>query len=450
MTGAALDPVAAPGPMTRIRYRVWGANFTACIINFADRVALSVAAPFIQEEFHFPAAVWGVILSAFFWTYAPFALIGGFMVDRIGVRKAYLICMLVWSLTIPLTAVAWGVASFIVARLLFGMGEGPQGPISTKLTANWFPARQTSTMLNIAQSGTTIGPIIATPLIVWVCTTLGWRPAFVALGSVGVLWCACWWFVARDNPRVHPAANAAERDYITADHAAREAAHEDTAEDAPGRFWALVRDRRVVALAITFFAYSWVLFMFLTWYPTYLVEGRGVAKTDLGAIATYPWITATAGLIAGGLVADRLIKRFRGFVAPRKWMIVGCLTVVAACFGPSPFVQSPTLALVLVCVATFFLLASYQYLALIVAIVPARYTGRLAGVIQMCSALAGILAPIVTGWIVDVSGSFTPAFVVAGAITLVGAGCTLALVRDRAPLTEPARRSIGAGRLRGR
>jgi ACS family hexuronate transporter-like MFS transporter len=449
VSGAALDPVAAPGPMTRIRYRVWGANFTACIINFADRVALSVAAPFIQEEFHFPAAVWGVILSAFFWTYAPFALIGGFMVDRIGVRKAYLLCMLVWSLTIPLTAVAWGVASFIVARLLFGMGEGPQGPISTKLTANWFPARQTSTMLNIAQSGTTIGPIIATPLIVWVCTTLGWRPAFVALGSVGVLWCACWWFVARDNPRVHPAANAAERDYITADHAAREAAHEDTA-DAPGRFWALVRDRRVVALAITFFAYSWVLFMFLTWYPTYLVEGRGVAKTDLGAIATYPWITATAGLIAGGLVADRLIKRFRSFVAPRKWMIVGCLIVVAACFGPSPFVRSPTLALVLVCVATFFLLASYQYLALIVAIVPARYTGRLAGVIQMCSALAGILAPIVTGWIVDVSGSFTPAFVVAGAITLVGAGCTLVLVRDRAPLTEPARRSIGAGRLRGR
>ena len=84
------------------------------------------------------------------------------------------------------------------------------------------------------------------------------------------------------------------------------------------------------------------------------------------------------------------------------------------------------------------------------AIVPARYTGRLAGVIQMCSALAGILAPIVTGSIVDLTGSFTPAFVVAGAITLVGAGCTLVLVRDRAPLTEPARRSIGAGRLRGR
>jgi MFS transporter, ACS family, hexuronate transporter len=426
MTDAALDT----GPMTKIRYRVWGANFTACVINFADRVALSVAAPFILDEFHFSAAVWGVILSAFFWTYAPFALLGGFMVDRIGVRKAYLVCMLVWSLTIPLTAGAWGVASFIVARLLFGIGEAPQGPISTKLTANWFPAGQTSSMLNITQSGTTIGPIIATPLIVWVCTTLGWRPAFITLGALGVLWCVGWWFVGRDGPGDHPAVNAAEYDYITADHQGQKTLDEDAANQ-PGRFWALVRDRRILALAIAFFAYSWVLFMFLTWYPTYLVNGRGVARSDLGAIATYPWITATAGLIAGGLVADRLVKRYRSLVGPRKWMIVGCLIVVAACFGPSPFVKSPTLALGLVCVATFFLLASYQYLALIVAIVPARYTGRLAGVIQMCSALAGIVAPIVTGWIVDATGSFTPAFVLAGAITLVGAVSTLVLVRDR-------------------
>jgi ACS family hexuronate transporter-like MFS transporter len=181
--------------------------------------------------------------------------------------------------------------------------------------------------------------------------------------------------------------------------------------------------------------------MFLTWYPTYLVDGRGVKKGDLGAIATYPWIAATAGLIAGGLVADRLIKRYKSFVTPRKWMIIGCLVAVAVCFGPSAFVKSPTVALVLVCVATFFLLASYQYQALIVVLVPARYTGRLAGVIQMCSTIAGILAPIVTGWIVDVSSSFTAAFVLAAAITLAGAVATLVLVREKtgaaaAPLTD--------------
>jgi ACS family hexuronate transporter-like MFS transporter len=146
-----------------------------------------------------------------------------------------------------------------------------------------------------------------------------------------------------------------------------------------------------------------------------------------------PWIAATAGLIAGGFAADRLIRRYRSFVTPRKWMIIGCLSVVAACFGPSPFVQSPTIALTLVCVATFFLLASYQYQALIVALVPARYTGRLAGVIQMVSALAGILAPIATGAIVDVTGGFAPAFILAGAITLMGVVATLILVREKGP-----------------
>lgn len=413
--------------MTKVRYRVFALNFLACLINYGDRVAMSVAAPFILDEYGFSPAVWGVILSAFFWTYSPFALVGGFLVDRAGVRRAYMICMLAWSLTIPLTAGAWNAGSFIVARLLFGAGEGPQAPISTKLTANWFPRRQTSTMLNSAQAGTTVGPIIATPLIVWACGTLGWRPAFVILGGFGVVWCAVWWFVARDRPQDHPAADAAERAYVTADHPVAE----ERVATGTGGIWPLLRSPRVAALAIAFFAYSWVLFMFLTWYPKYLVDARGVSKSDLGAIATLPWITATAGLVAGGLVADRLIKRYGSLVIPRKYMIVGCLLAVAACFGPSPFVRSPALGLTLVCAATFFLLASYQYQALIVALVPDRYTGRLAGTIQMCSTLAGILAPIVTGALVQATGSYTSAFVLAGALTVVGAIAVVTLVRDR-------------------
>src|SRR4030081_586785 len=103
--------------MTKVRYQVFAMNFVACLINYGDRIALSVAAPFILADFGFSPALWGVILSAFFWTYAPSALIGGFMADRIGVRRTYLICMLVWSLTIPLTASAWNAASFMVARL---------------------------------------------------------------------------------------------------------------------------------------------------------------------------------------------------------------------------------------------------------------------------------------------------------------------------------------------
>jgi MFS transporter, ACS family, hexuronate transporter len=420
--------------MTRVRYRVFAMNFLAALINYGDRIALSVAAPFILAHFGFSPGLWGIILSAFFWTYAPSALIGGIMADRIGVRRTYLICMLVWSLTIPLTASAWNAASFLVARLLFGAGEGPQGPVSTKLTSDWFPRRQTSTMLNFAQSGTTIGPIIATPLVVWICTEFGWRLSFVLLGAIGVVWCAVWWVVGRDRPADHPAANAAEVAYVTADHAENVDTKTGKPSEARDRseFWRLVRSPYVIALAVSFFAYSWVLFMFLTWYPTYLVDARGASKSQLASLATIPWITATIGLIGGGLLADQLIKRYASLVTPRKWMIVGCLIAVAACFAPSPFVRSPTVALILVSAATMFLLASYQYQALIVAVAPAGQTGRLAGVIQMCSTVAGILAPIVTGLVVQETGSFTPAFVIGAAFTVLGAVAVLLFVRDRA------------------
>lgn len=433
--------------MTHIRYRIFAMNFFACLINYGDRVALSVAAPFILQEFDFSPAIWGVILSAFFWTYSPFALIGGLIADKVGIRLAYTLCMLTWSLTIPLTAGAWSIATFIIARLLFGAGEGPQAPISTKLTATWFPLRQTSTMLNLAQAGTTIGPVLAIPVIVWSSTHIGWRTTFIMLAALGLVWTIMWWFTARDKPSQHPKVNQAEIDHITADH--ESGAQEPTKSNGfplfQRSFWRLLATKYVASIALAFFAYSWVLFMFLTWYPQYLVEARGVSESELAGMATIPWITATVGLIAGGFGADWLIKRTGSLVTSRKWIMVGCLVVTAVCFGPSAFVTSPTVGLILVSIATMFLLASYQYQALVVAMAPSTLTGSLAGVIQMCSTLAGIFAPIVTGAVVEVTGTYTMAYTIAAVIVLVGAGAVALFVKggERAappasPVTVPA------------
>jgi ACS family hexuronate transporter-like MFS transporter len=406
-------------------------NFLAALINYGDRVALSVAAPFILEEFHFQPAAWGLILSAFFWTYSPFAFLGGLLADRVGIRRAYAIAMLVWSLTIPLTASAWSFGAFIAVRLLFGAGEGPQAAVSTKTMATWFPHRLTSTVLNLAQSGTTIGPIIATPAVVFLSLQFGWRTAFVLLGCVGLVWVGVWWLVARDTPGQHPKVDEAELAYITADHE-----QETTEASSPGQATAgrtslreAIGNRYVIALAVGYFAYSWVLFMFLTWYPTYLVQARGATKEDLASLATIPWVTATIGLIGGGLLADRLGRRFGNVVAARKWVIVASLALTGLCFGPSPFVQSPTLGVVLVSAATMFLLASWQYQAIIVAVTPARLTGSVAGFIQFVSTLAGIGAPIAVGFIVEGTGSYSSAFIIGAALALISAVLIATMVR---------------------
>jgi MFS transporter, ACS family, hexuronate transporter len=427
--------------VTRVRYKIFAMNFLAALINYGDRVALSVAAPFILEEFHFQPAAWGLILSAFFWTYSPFAFFGGLLADRVGIRRAYLIAMLVWSLTIPLTASAWSFASFIVVRLLFGAGEGPQAAVSTKTMATWFPHRLTSTVLNMAQSGTTIGPIIATPAVVFLSLQFGWRLAFVLLGIVGVIWVAVWWFVARDTPGEHPKVDEAERAYITADHGPDTTEERSAEKSGVGRssLREAIGNRYVIALAVGYFAYSWILFMFLTWYPTYLVEARGATKEDLASLATIPWVTATIGLIGGGLLADRLGRRIGNVIATRKWVIVASLVLTAVCFGPSPFVHSPALGVALVSAATMFLLASWQYQAIIVAVTPARLTGSVAGFIQFVSTLAGIGAPIAVGFIVEGTGSYSSAFIVGAALALVSAVLIATMVRRprQAELTSP-------------
>lgn len=447
-------------PMTKIRYRIFALNFFAALINYGDRVALSVAAPFILEEFHFQPAAWGLILSAFFWTYSPFAFLGGLLADRIGIRRAYAVAMLVWSLTIPLTASASSFAMFILVRLLFGAGEGPQAAVSTKTMATWFPHRLTSTVLNMAQSGTTIGPIIATPAVVFLSLRFGWRPAFILLGIVGLIWVGVWLLVARDTPAKHSGVDKAELAYITSDHAPyaagvptdATAAGEPAAQltDQPHAEKATLREaignKFVLSLAVGYFAYSWILFMFLTWYPTYLVQARGATKADLASLATIPWVTATVGLVGGGLMADWLGRRFGNVIAARKWVIVASLALTGLCFGPSPYVKSPTLGVALVSLATMFLLASWQYQAIIVAVTPARLTGSVAGFIQFVSTLAGIGAPIAVGFIVEGTGSYSSAFIVGAVLALVSAVLIATMVRRPREIPVAAAGVLNTGR----
>lgn len=416
---------------TKVRYLIIFFSFLAALINYADRSAISVASPAILKEFHFTPVEWGYILSAFFWTYSPFAFVGGLLNDRIGARNTYGIAMVFWSSFVGFTAVAWSFVSFFIIRLVFGIGEGPQVATVTKLVSNWFPKSGSAGPFAISQVGTTLGPVIATPVIVWVTLIWGWRASFLVLGVLGFVWSILWFLLAKDKPEQDKRVNVLELEYIKGTGLNEDSQKRYTVEDTGRKFWSYIKTPYVLSTGVCYFAYSWVLFLVLTWYPTYLVKAHHVSMKEMGSLATWPWIGGSIGILIGCYLGDHLVKHSKtgDQITGRKWVLAVAMFVVAFTFGISAFVTSPNLAVFLVTISMTFLLASGQYQPLIIAAVPDRLLGSVAGFIQFISTLAGIIAPILTGFFVEYMGSYNYAFYLGSILSGIGAILVVIFVR---------------------
>jgi ACS family hexuronate transporter-like MFS transporter len=414
---------------SKVRYGIIGFSFAACLINYGDRIAISVASPAIIEEMNFTPIEWGYILSAFFWTYSLFGLIGGFVNDKFGARNTYGFTMIIWSIAVGLTAIAWNFISLLLLRLFFGAGEGPQVPTATKLVSNWFPKSESARALSLSQVGTTIGPIIATPLVAWLTVEMGWRVSFVVLASFGIIWAIGWFLYAKDYPDQHKKVNQKELDYIQQDKG-KELDDEKT-RDSKVSAWSFIKKPYILSVSICYFAYSFVLFLVITWFPNYLVDQRGMTMKEMGIFSIWPWVGASIGLIIGGYLSDLFVKKSKdgNLVSGRKYLVVVCQVLTAITFSLSAIVESTVLALTLTTMAMGFLLGSWQYQSLVIAIVPKQKLGAVSGFVQSISAIGGILSPIATGYIVELTGSFNTAFYLGSSFCLLGALLVAIFVR---------------------
>ncbi|SIR60764.1 MFS transporter, ACS family, hexuronate transporter [Peribacillus simplex] len=424
---------------SRVRYGIIGFSFVACLINYGDRIAISVASPAIIEELNFTPIEWGYILSAFFWTYSLFGLIGGFVNDKFGARNTYGFTMIIWSMAVGLTSMAWNFISLLIIRLLFGAGEGPQVPTATKVVSNWFPKAESARALSLSQVGTTIGPIIATPLVAWLTVEMGWRVSFIVLASLGIIWAIGWFLFAKEYPNQHKKVNQKELDYIQQDKGNE--LDNDGIETTSGSkisTWSFIKKPYILSVSLCYFAYSFVLFLVVTWFPNYLVDQRGMTMKEMGIFSIWPWVGASIGLMIGGYLADHLVKKSKdgNLVSGRKHMIIICQIFTAITFSLSAVVESTALALTLTTIAMAFLLGSWQYQSLVIAIVPKQKLGAVSGFVQSISAVGGILAPIVTGYIVELSGSYNTAFYLGSIFCLIGAILVAIFVRPIKENTE--------------
>lgn len=407
-------------PQSGIRWRVLGANAGVLMLNYGDRAALGVAAPLIITEFGLSTGAMGIILGAFAFTYAPACFVGGTLADKYGPRKTMAVAVAWWSLCTALTALCFNFATFLIQRLLFGAGEGPQGAVTARTMANWFPKREYATAMGLTFAANPLGAALGIPVVtgLLVLSNNNWRVPFVVLGALGLLIAAWWYWIIRDKPSQHPRITDKELALITtADAQTTELA---TRNIPPLHFY--LRQPAVIANAIAFFGFSWLLFMFLSWYPLFLVQTQNISLSSLAWAGSLPWIAGSIGTALGGILSDRLARRSGAPFQVRKWTTGFFLALSGALCVPLAAVNSLGLAVSLFSVVLLLLyLANVQFFAIIRDFVHPARLGGVTGFVHFCANLAGIIAPIVTGFLIQDLGSWPAAFGLAAGLAIVGA-----------------------------
>jgi ACS family D-galactonate transporter-like MFS transporter len=427
--------------MPKIRWLIIWMCFLANAISYIDRANLAIAAPAVRAELGIDAAQMGLVLSAFFWTYAVMQLPAGWFIDKVGVRISLAFAVAWWSLFTIATGAARGVTQFIAARLMLGVGEAASLPSFTKTAFNWFPRSERGLACSIFNSGSTAGSALSLPLVAALIAAVGWRGAFVVTGVLGVVWALAWWFIYRD-PEQYRAIAPAQVDALLAQRGvAPPPAGVVTAKIS----WLdLFRYRSIWGLMIGLFCLNFAIYFFITWFPSYLLQARGFSLASLGTWGALPAVMAIVGNWLGGYVSDRLIKLGWSHTKARKTCLVGGM-VMASCIGFSAFAESNWLCLALFTLAyasLSFTGANVWTVASEIAPTPG-HVASIGGIQNFAGNLAGIMITTFTGvMLVLTKGSFLIPLMVAGGLCMVGALSYLFLVGKVEPLPPLEKRSL--------
>ncbi|MGN6231963.1 MAG: MFS transporter [Trinickia sp.] len=394
-------------------------------INYLDRVALSVTAPLVQSDLGLSPAQMGVVFSIFFVGYALFNFLGGLASDRLGPKLVYVLAVGFWSIFCGMTAVAIGFVSLLIVRLLFGMAEGPLCAAANKMVNNWLPREKAATAMGLLSAGSPLGGAIAGPIVGLLAIRFGWRTSFWIVCAIGLAWVTVWMLTTTDRP---DAANANANAPGAGVRAS--SARGSTAAAAPS-LSQYIRQPRILATAFAFFSYNYVLFFFLTWFPSYLVKAHHLNIREMSIATVVPWLVGTVGLACGGAISDAIYKFTGNLLLSRRIVLVTCLLGAGACVAIAGTVQSTQSAVALMSVSLFFLYVTGAiYWAIVQDVVHAERVGGVSGFLHCMGSLSGIVGPAITGLIVERSGAFASAFLLAGAIALAGAVLSGLFVRN--------------------
>lgn len=426
--------------MTNIRWRIVLLLFIAGFINYLDRSALSVAAPALSQELHLSPAHLGLAFSTFFIGYAMFNAIGGWAADRWGGKKVFSGAILAWSVLCGATGLATGFGSLLAVRTLFGMAEGPLATTINKIVNNWFPHKESATAFGFANCGLPLGGAVAGPVVGLLTVAYGWRIAFAGVACFGLVWLVFWHFLTTDRPHQHPRVSEAERLLIETD---RSVSEDPRDVKSLGTY---LKQPAILAAMISYFGYSYILFFFLTWFPSFLTMDRHLSLKSMSIATALPWMLGFIGYGLSGVLSDFVFRKTGNALRARKWVLIICLGAAGICVALAGTVTTTAHALLLMAVAVFALyLSGSTYWALIQDTIPGPRLGSVGGCVHSIANCAGIIGPALTGFLVQRSHTFFSAFVLAGAIALASVLAVAVLLRPRRRLRVDANEASIAG-----
>jgi ACS family D-galactonate transporter-like MFS transporter len=405
---------------TRGRFVILGLLFVTVVINYLDRSNLSIAAPLLAKDLRIDSVRMGLIFSGFGWTYAICQVPGGWLVDRAHPRSLYAILIAFWSIATALLGLSASVAGLFALRLAVGALEAPSFPINNRVVTAWFPERERATAIAFYTSGQFVGLAFLTPALMYLQVHFGWRMVFASVGALGIVWAGVWYAVYR-GPMNFGGANSAEIELIRAGGGLVE-----LSERAPNErgfsfadLGSVLSQSKLWGLYIGQFAITSTQWFFLTWFPSYLVQYRGISLKQAGFLASLPFLAAFCGALCSGVASDFLVRRGASLGVARKTPIVTGLLLSTSIVGAN-FVRDPKLIVGFMTLAFFGNGFASITWSLVSAIAPKRLIGLTGGVFNFMGSLSAITVPVIIGALAR-GGDFSLALTYIATIAVIGA-----------------------------
>jgi len=419
MTAPSTKPVVSIAPISPFKRIFSSTNMVLLMVclmyalTYIDRINVNTSGPVFQKELHLSSSQLGWVFSAFGWAYLALQVWGGWLSDRFGARLTLTACAVIWAGSTMLIGLAGSFAALILCRILLGLGEGATFPTATRALADWMPAEKRGYAQGITHAFSRLGNFF-TPLLVASLIKLGsWRTSFVVLGAVSLIWSLVWWFYFRDDPGTHRGITQRELAFLPS-FTSKEERKKDPVP------WAALA-KRMAPVTLVYFCYGWTLWLYLTWLPSFFLHGYKLNLKSSALFSSGVFLAGVIGDTVGGLVSDRiLVKTGDRNKARRNLVIAGFLLSLAFMI---PVLLSHDLTTVALCLSAAFFFAEFTigpFWAIPMDVAP-RFSGSASGLMNIGSALAAAVSPLVFGYVIEKTNNWNLPFLGSIGLLLFGA-----------------------------